>query len=140
MKQMNKTAQTIVGLMLIVLGGAYLYLRIARNIEFRREHTLSQDFRKVAVDAVAQLDSFQEVGACGENPVLWEQSVERLTDAVHKAELEVSTARDKTTAVHLRVYYEDVIDRKKDCSGDRDVGMAVMLHRSILRSNLDLNE
>ena len=86
------------------------------------EHTLSHDFHKAALDAVVQLDLFMGVkgddylvAGCSENPFSYAQSVEGLSLAVHKAEVEVSTKADKEAAVELRWYYESVTNREQHC-------------------------
>jgi hypothetical protein len=103
----------IAGLMgaTIVLGGAYWW-----------EHTLSSDFRKAALDAVSELDSFSETGACS-GLLLYGFAVERINLAVHKAEAEASTVADKKAARDLRLYYQVLTERDKNC--DTDVGQAV---------------
>ncbi len=118
---------SVAGFVLMVLGGAAYW----------REHTLSHDFRKAAVDAVAQLDSFVDVGACSRSPVLYTESVQRLSTAVYKAEAEISTVEDKYAASQVRSYYKLVTDRDKVCQANSG-GIAVEVYKSSAHYALSL--
>lgn len=96
---MNEREKAILTIgVLIAIAGCYWW-----------QYTLSHDFRQAAIAAVAEIDSVVDHVRCGE-------SMEHLNLAVHKAEVEVSTAADEKAAAELRNYYKDVTDGVQQCT------------------------
>lgn len=90
------------------------------------QHTLSSDFRKSAVEAAAELDSFRETGACS-GALIYGFAVQRINLAVNKAEKNVSTLADKTLSRDLRIYYKALTEREKNCDSTDQLARYVEL-------------
>jgi hypothetical protein len=75
---------------------------------------LSHGFRTAALEAVVELDSFREAGACS-GALFYGLGVQKISLAVNKAEKEASTLADKRVAEDLRSYYGVLTDREKNC-------------------------
>jgi hypothetical protein len=107
------------------------------------QFTPSREFRRDAVEAVAELNSFADTGACG-GIILYSIGVERTDLAVHKAEAEVSNAADREAAIHLRFYYKALTDRDKACSPDAATSvsqyMLIELNKAEVEGDLGMNK
>jgi hypothetical protein len=112
-----------VGIALIALGAYW------------SEHRVSSDFRKAAVEAIVELDSFKDTGACS-GLLLYGLGVQRINLAVHRAEVEVSTKADKEAAEDLRQYYQVLTDRDKNCSTDLNTALGQRFAASFSRARL----
>lgn len=102
------------------------------------DNTLSHDFRRDAVEATLELNSFGDTTACA-GTLYYMLAVQKIDLSVKKAESEVSTKADKTAAYSLRSYYEHLTDREKTC-GEHQNDMANMFLKGVLENQLGMNK
>lgn len=95
------------------------------------KHMLSHGFRTVALEALVELDSFREAGACS-GAVVYGLGAQRTSFAVNKAEKEVLTSADRRAAEDLRSYHDVLTERDKNC----DVALKTEFMGQYLRVSL----
>jgi hypothetical protein len=95
-------------------------LTLSAAAVYLREQTLSGDFRKAAVEALAQLESFEDTESCA-GIIIYNLGVQRISLAVHQAEVLASTRRDKEAVASLQIYYHHVVDRALNCGEGKDL-------------------
>lgn len=131
----RRTVVIVVMLVLVGWGGLYW-------LWYWWQNTLSHDFRKDAVEAVAELNSFKDTDECS-GALLYGFAVERIDLAVRKAEAEVSNAADREAAIYLRLYYKALTDRDNTCSQDQktvdDQYLKILISKDMVEANLGIS-